>query len=280
MGADVSLLPAMQMLAGQPIFLQFINARSDAFLLPLKDSLRAAARDTLVPQLVERVESFLAGYMGISSPPRTNGLSQVAGSAKASFPDVVAARAAGFPATEIADYQFSQLDEINPQPTLLSTPSERQGHNYGAPSSSAGGYQSRHTNNFSDALKSISGWILVTILIGAGWYMLFKVPAVCGAFDLCSKESTSKSKDSKPKKPSQKGGSSGAASTSPTAPPASSSGSPAAPASESTPSAPSRYQPPQPRYIPPPPTYQAPPPAAEESYQPSSSAPLREEPLW
>lgn len=291
MGAEVSLLPAMQMLAGQPIFLQFINSGPEAFLLPLKDSLIAASRDTLAPQLVDRVESFLAGYMGISSPQKANGSPPMAAPPTATFPDVVAARSPAFPATEIAEDPFSGNDDSNPQPTLLSTPSERQGHNFSAGSSSFGASASGRSGNISNALKSIPSWILFPILIATGWYVLFKVPAVCEAFDLCSKDTPSKSKQGKPKPPLSKGSASGAGSSSPASPPASSQGRTAAPAPES---APLRDQPPQPRYIPPTPSYQAPPPryippassyqapppAAQESHQPSSSAPLRDEPLW
>jgi hypothetical protein len=276
-GAEVSLLPAMQMLAGQPIFLQFINSGPEAFLLPLKDSLIAASRDTLAPQLVDRVESFLAGYMGICSPLKANGSPPMAAPPTATFPDVVAARSPAFPATEIADAPFSGNDGSNPQPTLLSTPPERQGHNFSAGSSSFGASASGHSGNVSNAIKSIPGWILFPILIAAGWYVLFKVPAVCDPFDLCSKETPSKSNRGKPKPPPSKGAASGAASSSPATPPASSPGRTAALAPEP---APSRHQPSQPRYIPPTPSYQAPPPAAEESHQPSSSAPLRNEPLW
>ena len=67
MGADVSLLPSIRLLASQPTFLQFINAKSEAGLVPQRDELLTTAHEMLAPALVTRIASFLDGYLSAGS---------------------------------------------------------------------------------------------------------------------------------------------------------------------------------------------------------------------
>jgi hypothetical protein len=273
MAADVSLLPALQILASQPIFVQFINSRPDSFLLPLKDSLVAAAADTLSPPLLNRIQSFLNGYMGISTPAKLVAPLNETPRPSAEFPSFVKAGAAGFPATEIADYNRSSSRQDHPEPTLLSSPSVHQ--HLGAPGSDISGSTSQ-LERTPQWRQFFSPWVGIPLLAVIGWLLLFKIPAVCSAFDLCSDPPKSNSKDKKPlKTPVKKSGSttSGPREVDGRQPAAQS-----PPETSPIPAAPPRYVPPAPRYVQPQ-RYEAPPPPAQESRQPSS-VPLRDEPLW
>ena len=67
MGADVSLLPSIRLLASQPTFLKFINAKPSAVLLPQRDALLTTAHEILAPALLTRIANFLDGYLSFSS---------------------------------------------------------------------------------------------------------------------------------------------------------------------------------------------------------------------
>lgn len=283
MAADVSLLPALQILAGQPIFLKFINSPPDALLLPLKDSLIAAAQDTLAGPLVSRVESFLSGYLGVGAPARQVGVAAEPSRSRASFRSLVQAGEAGFPATQIADYGASEAQSETPLPTLLSNPADQHPLQ---PSAGQGSAPADRGNNVSSWLQSIPAWSALPLVAVVAWVVLFKVPAVCNAFDLCTEASKPATKDNDKNKEGDKTSEPKAGSTStdkanparPTNPAPTVQEAPVGRRQAPPPPAP-QYEPPAPQYAPAP-SYQPAPTYAQESPQPSSSAPLRDEPLW
>jgi len=177
MGADVSLLPSIRLLASQPTFLGFLNAQPAKVLLPQRDALLVNAKEILAPAQITRIANFLDGYLGSSSSaseltPASD--PQMPFKEKAapdpSFPKVLTRPSDELPATV-----------VDPFPT----PSSPPGNSSQASAQSVGSKSS---------LPYSLLWVVVVTI--AGVVALFKVPALCEPFDLCSSSGSDKEEQS------------------------------------------------------------------------------------
>ena len=110
MGADVSLLPSIRLLASQPTFFQLINAKPSEVLLPQRDALLTAAQEILAPALVKRITNFFDGYLNSGSdqseaPPFSEPQTQLKEDSPkgSSFPPVLGREAYELPKTVVAE---------------------------------------------------------------------------------------------------------------------------------------------------------------------------------
>jgi len=278
MGAEASLLPSLRMLASQPIFLQFINASPDALLLPLRESLLAAAQDTLAPPLVLRILRFLDGYMGldpsVSELPRSSSDLSLATSPPG-FPQVLRSRGDDFPATVVAlDASALSGVAIDPPTAFSSSTPALQGHSLAHHAQAQGGPAAvPGLSGLMASIGRIPSAFLIPVVVVAGLFSIFKIPAVCKAFDLCSSAS-------EPSKRPVKKAASSAVKPRVTSAPAPVTSAPRVRTIVPDPAPAPRYTPPQspparPRYEPPAPRYEP-----RVSEEPPISAPPREETPW
>ena len=177
MGADVSLLPSIRLLASQPTFLGFLNAQPAKVLLPQRDALLVNAKEILAPAQITRIANFLDGYLGSSSSAsELTPVSepQIPFKEKAapdpSFPKVLSPPSDELPATV-----------VDPFPTPSSPPSN---------SSQASAQRVGSKPSLPYGLL----WIFLVVI--AGVVAFFKVPALCEPFDLCSSSGSDKEEQS------------------------------------------------------------------------------------
>ncbi len=169
MGADVSLLPSIRLLASQPTFLQFINAKSEAGLVPQRDELLTTAHEMLAPALATRIASFLDGYLSAgsdqaqSTPPSEPQMPfKGASTAEPSFPAVLSKSSEELPSTVVD--QFAK------------------------PSSSPAAKHSSSHQGGSDQQVLLLKIALVLVVGLAAAIALFTVPSLCEPLGLCSAE--------------------------------------------------------------------------------------------
>ena len=177
MGADVSLLPSIRLLASQPTFLGFLNAQPAKVLLPQRDALLVNAKEILAPAQITRIANFLDGYLGSSSSAsELTPVSepQIPFKEKAapdpSFPNVLSPPSEELPATV-----------VEPFPTPSSPPSISN-----QPSA-------QRVGNKPPLPYGLLWVLIVTISVVVA---LFKVPALCEPFDLCSSSGSDKEEQS------------------------------------------------------------------------------------
>ncbi len=212
MGADVSLLPSIRLLASQPTFLQFINAKPANVLLPQRDALLVNAKEILAPAQITRIANFLDGYLGASNPASQSSTKRMSDK-KASkensnelSPDELKAVAGGTggagmpppaggsgkPASE-PQMPFKGASIPEPSfPAVLSKSSEELPSTvvdqFAKPSSSPAAKHSSSNQSGSDRIV-VGLFIVLVVLTGlSSAYALFTVPALCEPLGLCSAE--------------------------------------------------------------------------------------------
>ena len=165
MGADVSLLPSIRLLASQPIFLKFINAKPSAVLLPQRDALLATAREMLAPALLTRIANFLDGYLSFgsnqsaSTPPSEPQMPfKGASRSEPSFPAVLSRSPDELPSTVIDQF------------AAHSTQSSKE-------------KQARPLSVVLIVLAAVA-----VVFAGAITVAVFKVPELCEPIGLCPEE--------------------------------------------------------------------------------------------
>ena len=165
MGVDVSLLPSIRLLASQPSFLQLVNAKPSAVLLPQRDALLATAREMLAPALLTRIANFLDGYLSFgsnqsaSTPPSEPQMPfKGASRSEPSFPAVLSRSPDELPSTVI--------DQFAAHSTQSSK--KKQGMPLGV-------------------VLIVLGAVAV-VFAGAITLAVFQVPALCEPIGLCPEE--------------------------------------------------------------------------------------------
>lgn len=172
MGADVSLLPSIRLLASQPTFLGFLNAQPAEVLLPQRDALLVNAKEILAPVQITRIANFLDGYLGASStnsesiPTSEPQMPFKEKAAEPSFPKVLNQSSDELPATVVDRF---------PSPS--------------SPPSNNSQASAQRVGNKSSLPYGLLWVVLVAI---AGVVALFKVPALCEPFELCSSSGSDK----------------------------------------------------------------------------------------
>ena len=169
MGADVSLLPSIRLLASQPTFLQFINAKSEAGLVPQRDELLTTSHEMLAPSLVTRIASFLDGYLSArsdqaqSTPPSEPQMPfKGTSTPEPSFPAVLSKSSDELPSTGV-----DQCAKPSISPAV--------------------DHSSSHQGGSSQIVVGVI--IVLIVLTGlSAAYALFTVPALCEPLGLCSAE--------------------------------------------------------------------------------------------
>ena len=179
MGADVSLLPSIRLLASQPTFLQFINAKSEVGLVPQRDELLTTAHEMLAPSLVTRIASFLDGYLSAGSDQ--------AQSTPPSEPQMP------FKGTSTPEPSFpAVLSKSSDE--LLSTVVDQ----FAKPSSSP---VANHSSSHQSGSDQIVVGIIIVLVVLTGLsaaFALFTVPSLCEPLGLCAEEEkTEEQKDRK-----------------------------------------------------------------------------------
>ena len=185
MGADVSLLPSIRLLASQPTFLQFINAKSEAGLVPQRDELLSTAHEMLAPALVTRIASFLDGYLSAgsdqaqSTPPSEPQMPfKGASTPEPSFPAALSKTSNELP--------FTVVDQ------------------FAKPSSSQAADHSSSHQGESDQQVLVLKIILVLVAGLAAAFALFTVPALCESLGLCAAEEKTEEKKDRDKEDAEK----------------------------------------------------------------------------
>lgn len=265
MGADVSLLPSLRLLASQPVFLKFLNSQPSSVLLAQRDTLISSARETLAPPLVTRVTSFLDGYLGRPTQPPTEPAplrdspvpEQLVSAATAvpSFPSVLSRAGANLPATVIAETGDEYPLQLQEPATLADTSARAKAVLSAAPKKVP--IENTLMSHLSNTMaKVLVERLLIGLMSAVGLGALFRLPMICEIFDLCRKPNK---QVEQPKKENKK--------------PISIS----LPNDNSKTSQPSEIKPPLPTRQPIAPTW-TPKPTASPSAE--TAEPLRPEPLW
>ena len=196
MGADVSLLPSLRLLASQPVFLKFINSQPASVLLAQRDTLISSARETLAPPLVIRVTNFLDGYLGRpTQPPTVPAKLQVsqaperlisAANSPPSFPSVISPAGAHLPATVIAETGDENSQQLREPATLPDTSARANAAISAAPKKVP--IENTLMSHLSNTMaKVLVEWLLIALMSAVGLGALFRLPMVCEIFDLCRK---------------------------------------------------------------------------------------------
>ena len=213
MGADVSLLPSIRLLASQPTFFQLINAKPSEVLLPQRDALLTAAQEILAPALVKRITNFFDGYLNSGSdqseaPPFSEPQTQLKEDSPkgSSFPPVLGREAYELPKTVVAesnrssDAQSTSKQISSPRasfPSVLSkTPDELAPtlieESSADSSSSITGFA--HPAQRGGSRQSLTVVVLsLTVLVAAvaavaAVFAVLKVPAICEPLGFCPAE--------------------------------------------------------------------------------------------
>ena len=211
MGADVSLLPSIRLLASQPTFFQLINAKPSEVLLPQRDALLTAAQEILAPALVKRITNFFDGYLNSGSdqsetPPFSEPQTQLKEDSPkgSSFPPVLGREAYELPKTVVAesnrssDAQSTSKQISSPRasfPSVLSkTPDELAPtlieESSADSSSSITGFA--HPAQRGGSRQSLTVVVLsLTVLVAvaaAAVFAVLKVPAICEPLGFCPVE--------------------------------------------------------------------------------------------
>jgi hypothetical protein len=196
MGADVSLLPSLRLLASQPVFLKFLNSQPSSVLLAQRDTLISSARETLAPPLVTRVTSFLDGYLGRpTQPPKEPDPLRAspaperlvsAATAVPSFPSVLSPAGANLPATVIAETGDEYSLQLREPATLPDTSARPNAVLSAAPKKVP--IENTILSHLSNTMaKVLVEWLLIGLMSAVGLGALFRLPMVCEVFDLCRK---------------------------------------------------------------------------------------------
>ena len=181
MGVDVSLLPSIRLLASQPSFLQLVNAKPSAVLLPQRDALLTTAREMLAPALVTRIANFLDGYLSSSSEHSVSTPSSEpampfkgASASEPSFPAVLSRASEELPSTVVDQFaaHSNSADKGNP------------------PSAQSGA--AKQSRPFA--------LVLIVVAVIAAVVAAFQIPALCEPLGLCpAKENDQETKSEKDK---------------------------------------------------------------------------------
>ena len=172
MGTDVSLLPSIRLLASQPTFLGFLNAQPAKVLLPQRDALLVNAKEILAPAQITRIANFLDGYLGSSSS-----VSELTPASEPQMPFKEKAPDPSFPKVLSQPSDELPATVVDPFPTPSSPPSISN-----QPSAQRVGNK--------PPLPYGLLWVLIVTISGV--VALFKVPALCEPFDLCSSSGSDK----------------------------------------------------------------------------------------
>ncbi len=131
MGADVSLLPSIRLLATQPTFLSFLNNPPDETMLPQRDALLVNINEILAPAQIKRIANFIDGYLDksnyISDATRNNDPQMPFSSDKPSFPNVLIRPTEELPAT-IVETSETQSQSLHKKHVSISASETKQGN--------------------------------------------------------------------------------------------------------------------------------------------------------
>lgn len=177
MGTDVSLLPSIRLLASQPTFLGFLNAKPEDISLPQRDALLVNAKEILAPAQITRIANFLDGYLGASNPASQS-----------------------MPASE-PQMPFKEKAAPEPSfPKVLSQPSDELPATlvdpFPAPSSPTSNSSKASAQRVGNKPSLPYGLLWVVLVAIAAVVALFKVPALCEPFELCSSGESDKEQQS------------------------------------------------------------------------------------
>ncbi|KGG28602.1 MULTISPECIES: hypothetical protein [unclassified Prochlorococcus] len=177
MGADISLLPSIRLLASQPTFLGFLNTQPAEVLLPQRDALLVNAKELLAPAQITRIANFLDGYLGANNPASQS--------------------------TPASDPQMPFKDKAAPEPSfpkVLSQPSEELPATlvdpFPAPSSPPSNSNQASAQRVGNKPSLPYGLLWVVLVAIAAVVALLKVPALCEPFELCSSSGSDKEQQS------------------------------------------------------------------------------------
>lgn len=225
MGADVSLLPSIRLLATQPTFLSFLNNLPADTTLPQRDALLVHIDEILAPAQIIRIANFIDGYLDKSNYPsdstQNNDYKMPLSSDKPSFPDVLIKPIEELPATIVESSQ-TRSQSIYNKDVSISASETKQGdkpqsnlkneraafpnvlikETEGLPDTivdslpaKTGVYNQYQRSAVEGAEKQklpiliISG---IAIVIISSLIALFKVPFICETAGLCNTKSINK----------------------------------------------------------------------------------------
>ena len=177
MGVDVSLLPSIRLLASQPTFLRFLNTQPEDVPLPQRDALLVNAKEILAPAQITRIANFLDGYLGTNSP-----VSELTRASESQMPfKKKAAQKLAFPKV-----LTKASDEL---PTTVVEPFSRSA---GTPANSS----KASTEREGSKQQKPYALVLFVLVLSTGVVVLFRHPALCQPFALCSATESNKGKAS------------------------------------------------------------------------------------
>ncbi len=262
-GSDHEIISAFRLLFGDPLYISLFLERPPINLAQVT-SLTSIAQSSLSPSLAKRAETFVRGYFGIAS---------CQSSSPASSPPPSSPQQSTGPSAFQQDTNSYESTASEESTIFADDEACKEGSNTHAPQEGYAGASPRFVKNTN--LKPL----LFAVLMGILGVAIFKVPAICEPFGLCTKREDSGAKDSKGLRSGDiENKSDSSDQPRPNAP---------QPPPEAL-SPPSRAPQPQSEGLAPPPAPKAPAPAPpiatpKPAYTPApqaESAPLRDEPLW